>query len=353
MTSTETTVSAAKLDGIIRKIKGLLAVADDPATAPEAAASYRDRAEALMFTYRVEETLLAQQTPAAATALRPVWRTLWLAPVTSEFAQSYRSIAAYVLTHVGGKGVFTTARHEESGRTWFVAEGVGYEGDLRYADLLFQAASLEFGKRLEPKVDPTLSDEENAYRLRSAGMEGRRIALALWGRDDKPARSKARKMFAKVAAARGEDASVLMGQGNSVKVFRESYAEAFCSTLWERLYRLRTKAAQDERAVVLAGRSDAVEEALYERYPHMRPTPRKAVEGGEYTDPTKDCAKCAKAKSGYCREHAYLKPSTAAYKDEPFNAAGYQRGRDAARSVNLGSAGTDRVAGNSVRAIQN
>jgi hypothetical protein len=47
------------LDRILRKVQGLIAVADDAATTPEAAESYRAKAEALMLEYRIEEWQLA------------------------------------------------------------------------------------------------------------------------------------------------------------------------------------------------------------------------------------------------------------------------------------------------------
>lgn len=324
------------LDGILKKVQGLLAVADDPATSPEAAENYRTKAEAMMFKYRIEEAMLGTATSSNPLRPVPVWRTFRIAKVGSEWRHHYQRIAVAALAHVDAKAV---VEYEDG---WYVINAVGYESDLRFAELIFTAGMLAFGTKLEPKYDPTLSDQVNAYNMRSAGWEGHRIAKAIWGDDAKALRVKARNLFRKECVARGENPDGLVGRGVSVAQFREDYADGFASEFWSRLWRMRMEHAQDERGLVLASRKSDVEEALYVRYPHLRPAPAGAEK--QYVDPQENCAKCKNAKSGYCRDHSYLRPSQARPRAASYSAAGAQRGRAAARTVDLGATHTPRAA---------
>jgi hypothetical protein len=347
-----TTPTPNNLDALLRKVQALIATADDPATTPEAAETYRAKAEALMHKYRIDETMMSMRGPRQnAGGVSPVWRTMFVSRLSSPFARTYLFMASNAVGHVGGKAAKTTARGED-GHTWWVLEAVGYESDLRYAEVIYTAMSLGFASKMEPKHNPALSDEENAYVMRSAGWTGGQIARTLWGRDDKAARSKARRMFAQIAEAKGEDASVLLGQGNSVEVYRDSYADGFENEMYSRLARMRMSTG-DDGALVLKSRGENVREAFYERYPTLRPsaTPQPERALGVQGGPGGNCPKCNAAKSGYCREHNYLRPTVGRYRERRTNSAGYSRGAVAARSVDLGGGGRGRVEGNDVRAI--
>lgn len=334
-----TEATQGKLDSILRKVQALLANAEDAGNTPEAQETYRQKAEALMFQYRIEENQLAQAGGGAADGVRPVWRKIWVTRSGSEFSRTYLYMAATAIAHVDAQYANAYERNPEDGnRMWYVFEAVGYESDLRYAELLITSMHLGFAAKMEPKYNPEISDAENAYIMRSAGMEGWRIAQLLWGDDSKPNRVKARKLFARWAQEHGEDPSVLLGRGNSVKTFRESYANGFENEMWHRLNRMRQ--SHGDKDLVLKDRKQAVLEALYERYPARRPRPAQphTAIGGRDT-----CEKCKKAQSGYCREHAYLKPRAGRYVERAFSGAGYSRGQTAARSVDLGRTGTGRV----------
>ncbi len=54
MSSTTTEFHTTDLSGMMRKVTALLANADDPATPPAAAETYRAKADALMFKYKID-----------------------------------------------------------------------------------------------------------------------------------------------------------------------------------------------------------------------------------------------------------------------------------------------------------
>jgi hypothetical protein len=286
------------LDKILARVQNLLAQADHPNTGKPEADAFRAKAEALMIQYRIEEVTAKPDAAGAA----PIWRDIVGA----------RSVSSYKDGNV-------------------VATAVGYESDLRFAEALYLTAALAFGDRLEPKYNPDQTDQVNAYRMRMAGMEGHRIAQAIYGRDDKNLRPKVRAMFKKEAEARGEDPTPLLGKGVNVKQYRKDYADGFVTEFYYRLAAMRRSRGENEGGLVLVGRKEAVDEAFYEAYPHYRPAPV----GTKVLPGQGDCAKCAKAKSGYCREHGYLRPR-AARQGARTNHAARAAGRNAAKAVDLG-----------------
>lgn len=341
-------IDEAKLKDMLRKVQGLLAQADHPNTPVPEAKTFRDKAEALMYRYRIDEAAIV---PGGGSAgeLVPEWAEWRICNYGSEFLNHYHHIAQACARHLGLRLVFATTEVQEDERVqaWtstYIANVCGYPSDLIIGEALYTSCAVAFQQKLEPTVDPSLSDQVNCYNLRSAGMEGWRIAQAVWGSDDRALRVKARKLFQKEAEARDEDPAVLRGQGNSVKTFREDYANGFSWEISGRLTAMRQSRGEDERGLVLFSRAENVNEFFYERYPHYRPA---SGTNKPYRDPREGCAKCAKAKSGYCRDHQWLKPSMARGKTRSTNMAAYRRGSDAAQGVDLGRGGTEKVGGGS------
>lgn len=330
-----------KIDKIMERISLLLARADHPTTpAPEADLA-RERAEYLMNQYRIEESELSSDEKARQ-GIRPVdmeWVvTEWSR--ANEFRQSYYRLAYHVVNHVGAKVNFDWKRLTVDGLTaqYLVAHVFGFESDLRYGALLLNAAKAAFGAHLEPQVDPSLSNAENVYRLRNAGVERGRIGERMgWGSTGS-APAKVTRMFKKACEAHGEDPSALLGRENNVKSYRTDYADAFTDEINQRLWAMRNTRSEDG-AMVLLSRQDEVNEMFWTAYPAQRPVPReRRVGSSEGTQ----CAKCAKAKSGYCREHGYRRPRySSSVRGTNYTAA--SRGRDAASRVDLGPSGTGRI----------
>lgn len=334
-----------KLESILGKVRGLLDTANHPNTTPEMAETYRTKAEALMFKYRLDEATASGFRGDGQSGFKPVWRRMVLGDIGSEFDRYYRTISASCVQHVGARSVTRKETDPTTGKRVLVTEAVGYESDLRYMDMLMTAALLEFSKRLEPTYDRNISLEENIYNMRHAGMERKRIAKIVFGdwKTENEMKAKNRKVtniFKAECERRGEDHSALLGRGNNMATYRESYADGFVNQFWDRLTRMRQAHGAESGALVLASRKENVDEAFYEKYPTYRPASNPA----EWVDPRKDCKKCQRAVSGYCREHQYLKPSTRVV-STPFNDRAYGRGADAARAVDLGpnATGTPRT----------
>lgn len=269
MTETESVLSGNKIDRMMAKIQSLLAQADHEGTGEAEAGMLRTRAEELMRKFRIEESSLNSDD--SAPSVVPVVRVVDICPVTSPLQATYLKFCYYIVRHVGAEAVIVRRYSEEAGAMMKGLELVGFESDIRYAELLITGARTYFASRMEPKVDISLPDSVNVYNLRSAGIERIRIAEKMgWGTTGS-ATAKVTRLYKEECDRRGEDAK-LTGRGNSVANYREAFISAFPDTLWRRLYAARDASDGGSGALVLANRDDQVREAFYQRHPHLRPS---------------------------------------------------------------------------------
>lgn len=314
-------VSPEKLAKVMALINNLLARADHPNTPPDEAKVARARAEREMARYRVEEASLDAESKAKM-GIKPMHRLFTVAPIRSEFTVQYQQMLSYIVNHVGAMPV--SKWETIDGQYMQVFDVFGFESDIAYAELLWASVRAAFKGQLEPEVDPNASDEDNVYRLRQAGIERGRIGVLMgWGGEGTNGPVKVTKVFKRACEARGEDPKALSGKGNNMKTFRRSYADAFVDTIWTRMWELRQARGQFSGEVVMANRMDDVKELLYTTYPSLRPKPLTP----EQIEAQRKASRRRVAKP----------------KDRPVNWEAANRGAAAARSIDLGSVGGNRV----------
>lgn len=248
--------------GILSKVMGLLNKADHPGTPAEEAATCRAKAHELMQKYRLAEEELIASDP---TSVLPEWTTVQVYTHGTDFHQSYQNLAYYALEHAGD----LRYRFQWT-KTGVQVEICGYAGDLRVMEWVYASMRAVFQDRLEPGVRPDLSDEENIWRLRSAGITRRAVAWKLWGQDTHAAHAKVGRIYKEQCAKRGE-AAVLDGRGISATQYRAEYAKNFVWEMYGRLRRARDGADGAAGTMVFHGRKERIDEAFYERYPKLRP----------------------------------------------------------------------------------
>lgn len=330
-------------------IAALLARANHPNTPAEEAETARTMAESWMRKYRNAESEALAEDPASAA---PQMAKISLAVPGTEMADRLITVARACAEHAE---VLIRCRWE------YLADGyrldvtaVGYEGDLRYFELLWTNAHLMFSTRITPRWSADRSVDDNIFFMRQAGIKRREIAVAAgWDGDEASTRAKVQRIYLRAARDRGETANAT-GMGFDSRGYRKAYADQFVSTLKAEMRRAREAAAAGLPAV--HGRADAVKDAFYDFCPDMRPSDE--VEQ-PYVAPNANCDKCKQAKSGFCRqEHWYLRPrgwtkaDEAREQRERYGAsakAGRASGAQAARGVvvSRGTApkATPRVAG--------
>lgn len=251
------------------RIQKLLAQADHPNTSVVEAATFRERAEGLMRQYRVdEESLIASD----ASAVQVQMHSMYLFQGNAEFRSQYWDMLYYITEHAGVKSVLRYNNDGEDYGLW--VDLFGYESDLRIVEWLWSSARLVFGSHLEPVVDPSLSDQVNAYRLRASGMKRREVACELWGANANTAnnRAKVQRLYVAECRKRGVEPA-LTGLGTDADTFRASYATGFVTSLYGRLRAARDAADSVGGAIVFPGREERILEVLYRVHPSRRPKP--------------------------------------------------------------------------------
>jgi hypothetical protein len=274
MTDRRATATPQKLDAILSTIQNLMGRIEDERMedGPEKD-RMREHAERLMRDYRIEESELIQADKDAGRApiSVPGVRRFPLCRAGSPFLSAYWRMAYYIADHCEVR-ITSDYERREDGSRWYIVVVVGYEGDTRYAEALYTEARTYFANRMEPTVDKGLSDDDNVYRLRSAGIERGRIGEMMgWGGEGTTGPGKVTRAYKRACVAR-DVAATMTGRSVSMKVFREQFAEQFPYTLFSRLIAARD--ASDRASggsLVLASRKDAVNEEFYRLYPDLRP----------------------------------------------------------------------------------
>jgi hypothetical protein len=338
MTMTEEAAPGAS-EKIFERIQKLLNLAEHEGTSAEEAAASRAMAERMMVKYRIEEEVIRQGKIAAGVgdSIKPIKVEFDICDRFSPYATEYRRLFLSIVDHVGNIKFKSVITHP-GGTIAITALMVGFESDIRWAEMLFISLRLQFAETLEPKVDPSLSDMENVYRLRSAGMERNRICYAVWDRQSGALEKKVAALYREACEKRGEDATVV-GRTVNAKKYRESFAVAYVATIGNRLWAMKSHARANGGTgeIELAGREEEVDEAFWALFPECRPREMSFepddedhITGGPYGN----CPKCLSAKSGYCRDHSWLRPT--ASKATTQSTLGLRAGRASANSADLG-----------------
>jgi hypothetical protein len=317
----EAKIDAATLDRMLGKIRKMLARADHPNTPEDEAKTSRRMAEEMMAKYRIDESMAVQS---GLHAIVPVSREMPVCPASSPYAREYLTIAAMILRHAGCRGAWSSKFID--GDYTAVFTGYGYDSDLRFAEMLYQSARIAFAARMEPTRDPGLSDEDNVYNMRQAGMERIKIAHAMgWAKA-----SRVTGLYVKACAARGEE-PILIGKGTDNKTYREQYATGFTNELYMRLNAARNGVNTGGAELVLAGRKEAVDEAYYADNPWARP----AADTGSQEVVELSAKEQRALERELARQQAERRKRVAKANSATGRAA-LGRGRDAARTVDLG-----------------
>lgn len=316
-----------KIDSMMTKVRSLLARADHPNTPPAEADTARAMAEKIRVKYAIEEAALIASGALAGEQYRPGFKEMPVAPWSSPYQSTYWALAVYAAQHTGCRIHYSSQYDPETGDYMLVAVMAGFEADLRFAEALYTSARIVFADRMEPKPNPDLSDEDNVFRMREAGMERGRIgSLMGWGGEGTQGPNKVTRVYKRACKERGVEPT-LAGRSMSVKVFRETYADGFRVEFWTRLYNARNAAGTDSAGtLVLANRKDEVDEAFYQRFPNLRPAPAGSREIGE--------GKTSKAARLRGPTKADLQRE--ARKNGPAGQAGRQAGRRAASEIDVG-----------------
>lgn len=310
MTTTETQDSrTAKM---LERVRALLAKADGT-TFPAEADSFRAKADEIMTAYAIEQWQVDVAQDGISKRTAPINRIFdfgWF------YNSSHRSDLWSMFNSVAHHCRCVIAHRGQDYKNMPV---IGLPSDLEYFDVLFTHLMLQMGRQLEPKPDPDMSFEENAYVLRAAGTQRMRAIQLLYDADmipgwdpsetpwrelgigrygdknEKRLRAKVRMAAEKWAKTHDLDSTTDVAPA----VWQRSFANGFVQEVNHRLYAMRK--AQERSEPGASGPSVAVAirdirdmaMALYDEMYPMPEIPKCKEEG---------CDEEAVYR-GYCEEH--------------------------------------------------
>lgn len=162
---------------------------------------------------------------------------------------------------------------------WKSAKAVGYPADLDFLGMLFFSIRVHLSARVEPHADPKLSFAENVTMLKEAGLKWERIFTVLKpafpSELDYPAFTKSvgLKMYGRYRAQiASEDREQRYADPD---VWRRNFILGYSQEIGRRLQRQSRQNEQDAvgKGLVLVSMKDALQEALWDNFPDMRPHP--------------------------------------------------------------------------------
>ena len=334
-----TDVTPTDLDKIIFKVNKLLEKAES-SEHPGEKKLLEAKAEELIKKYRIDqENMIAVDQKLVTPILRTFPVARWSSPNEGWLFTLFYHVAEHCEIEVT-----STYEKIDNGQIYLVAKAVGYDIDLRYAELLWSSIRLTFIAKMEPEYDPNLSEEENIYRLRSSGIARKDVAQMIWGKWTHSNSAKVGKVYKAECAKRGETPA-LDGKGIHLKDFREAYVRDFTWRVVDRLNQAADGALGQGGAMVFADRKERVKEAFYKHFPNLRPKPVEETMT-VCVDPPSEEAKKARKRLDYTKTKAYQKKLQREYLG-PAAQAGRRAGVAAADQVNISRTAdrTDRLGG--------
>lgn len=329
---------------MLDRVRKLIAKADDSACTPEESQTYHNRAQELMQKYRIAEEAAYADRP-AADHVRPTVLEVRVCAYSSKYRDEYIKMMRLVAVHCTAKLVFDYKYDRELQDHRVMATLIGFETDLKYAEMLYISAQLVFATNMEPTWDGTRTEAENIFYLRQSGMVRAEITTKIYGREHRNSVAKAQRIQKiyltecdrrGVVAASGRDVS----RADFVKMYVQTFIQEFSYRL--QVARQAADGVTGDTGLVLANRDDRIREHMYTVYPHLRPSTdlRKSEPYVDTRTPKQIAADEARWERQYQKERAEerrLRTSTG-------GRAGGKAGTSAAKQINLaGVQGTRRV----------
>lgn len=329
-----------ELSKTLATVRALINKADDcenpesSAFSPTEAQAYREKADALMLKYAIDEAMLEMARPAAERTKPEV--------IEIELAADYEmqgwivTMVTNLARHCRCRVRNYTSYHDGTEHS----KVYGFSSDLRYFEFLYTTLRLHFLGALRPQVDPALSLADNAYNFHNAGynwlgiaefygwrkvskysVRGEGVKVPYEDREGniEPATKVGgifKRAYLMACKARDERPTQIPASGTST--FRYNAASAYVNRIRARL--ADTERTRGEIGSALVLRTDDLDEFFKAENPDLFAE----------REPVKPCPECEKAKSGHCRKHP-----KGSIRYIPYSAAGHARGVAHANTADL------------------
>lgn len=265
-------------DSKLERVRKLIAIAsDENGNSAEREIAQR-QAERLMVKYSIEEWELAKAGGREAGNLKPERKTgIVLCKVGHPCAFPLAHLAMGLASHMNVSLVFSGLDIKAKNLNWDVTiTAMGYPEDLRVWEMIFTLVQLQLTGKIDPKVDPTKTFDENVYTLHAAGIKwleiSHRVNQAATAAGWKPVKwtehgdgGRLKRASRRHAALIGEE----YVSKSDPAAYQRSFASAFANTVLNRFAAARTKESTTGTALVLRDKMTAVMEYRDELYPEL------------------------------------------------------------------------------------
>lgn len=286
----------SNLDNILSKVRGLVAKAEHPDTPDTEARACREKADAMMLQYAIDQAMLRQSQPAAQ-RMKPGKIKVDVVPAGSPFEQMFLDLVAVVCDHTRCQPLFygagmDAAKLEAYGQYFkdpviVTATVYGFEGDLKYFEILYTTLLLHMSNGIDPQVDGSLSDQENAYNLHMAGLNWLEIASLYYRRGHEHGWNGDKSDYMRYGGywkrayrreATKRDESIVTHPAKFTDAarlnWRQNFAKSYVITLAKRLWMARNERSTGSE-LVLSADMDAIRKMLEDEHPNVETLDRR------------------------------------------------------------------------------
>lgn len=185
-----------ELNKVLSMVRKLVERSEHPETEPAEAKACRERADALMLKYAIEEAAINSGRPEAQRQ-KPGKMVLDMCELGSPFKDQLMHLATAIAEYTRCDYVMHGFRYKMSkaSRDFYAERGgspgsikltvYGFESDLKYFELLWTVLNLHLANGLEVEYDFSKSMELNCYVMHNAGYNWLNIAYAYgWRKQD-------------------------------------------------------------------------------------------------------------------------------------------------------------------------
>jgi hypothetical protein len=164
----------------VDKINALIAKAE-ASEFPEERDAFLVKADELMVKYAIEEYELdaARVASGLSSQLKPIIRDIEIPYMALDTASDLYNLWYTITEAIGVKILFDRFTGNGSSGYRYAFKVVGYDTDIRYAELLFTTLHLQMVKAIQPEVDLNHSFDANVFALHEAGIKWVEIARQL------------------------------------------------------------------------------------------------------------------------------------------------------------------------------
>jgi hypothetical protein len=284
-----------KIRGLITKAESLEELADEHSLLE--ALACRTKADEMMQKYAVEEW---QTMRAAPIQTKPERIKIDIGEEDNMFLTEMATLVNVVAQFCKCSSVWMNGSAYKAGNKQEYCWVYGYESDLRYFEMLFTTLFLHMGGAIFPKPDPAKTLGVNAYELHNAGLNWFDIAKA-YGWYKVPSRpgeaenmyvnqntgerlswsksiGKIKNAYTKEIQHRGEQPLRIPPSGS--ETFRRNAAQGYLARIGQRLREV-AGARGSGAELVLADKSDNINELIHEYHPSMAVARTKSVRYNE------------------------------------------------------------------------